>query len=652
MHIDKIKIKNFRILRDSTLDMKKDLSLLIGRNNSGKTSFLVLFEKFYNNLSFNYNDFSLCLRDDIKDVNHETNQSNLTIQMIVNIEYNDTDNLENLSSFILDLDDSCTTVNILFEASIDKAKLIKDMVKVKPDNKERFVNKNLTKYISTKVYIFEKDEDLLEVNRHKLIPKNLQEIKNIINFQIIHAKRNVSSSEVNSGKTNILSGMATKYFNEKNKDNDFTGINEQMIEMDKELNKTYDKNFASFMENAKEFLSLSDLKVVSNLVSNEIVQYSSNVVYGSDNKYLPEHLNGLGYMNILYLLLNIEMIKENFKNDKKDISLLFIEEPEAHTHPQMQYIFAKKIEIILKDIQNLQTIVTTHSAHIVSQCNFKDIRYLLKNEDGTNVTIKNFHSELKEVYSKKEEFRFIEQYLTMQSSELFFASKIIFIEGTTEKILLPYFIDIIDKENVSTPDYISLTSQNISIMEVGANAKIFDEFLKFLDIKTLIITDVDTTKKVITTTTGKSKTTYNACKVQEGEFTSNATIKHFLDSPEISSTDWTKWFKQLKNDTLPSANSNIKISYQTEENSYQGRSFEDAFLNINLDLIKSKRDNLDGLKNKDELDTNTDIYLLTENILDKKSHFASSLLYLALSDDDLTWKVPQYIRDGLKWIAK
>lgn len=652
MHIDKIKITNFRILRDSTLDMKKDLSLLIGRNNSGKTSFLVLFEKFYNNLSFTYNDFSLCLRDDIKNVKAETKQSNLTIQMIVNIEYNDTDNLENLSSFILDLDESCTTVNILFEASIDKAKLIKDIDKVKPDNKERFVNKNLTKYISTKVYIFEKDEDLLEANRHKLIPKNLQEIKNIINFQIIHAKRNVSSSEVNSGKTNILSNMATKYFNEKNKDNDFAEINEQMIEMDKELNKTYDKDFASFMKNAKEFLSLSDLKVVSNLVSNEIVQNSSNVVYGSENKYLPEHLNGLGYMNILYLLLNIEMIKENFKNDKKDISLLFIEEPEAHTHPQMQYVFAKKIEIILKDIENLQTIVTTHSAHIVSQCNFKDIRYLLKNKDGTNVTIKNFHSELEKAYSEKEEFRFIEQYLTMQSSELFFASKIIFIEGTTEKILLPYFIDIIDKENKTTPDYKSLTSQNISIMEVGANAKIFDEFLKFLEIKTLIITDIDTTKKVITTTASKPKTTYNACEVQEGEFTSNVTIKHFLDSPKISSADWTEWFNKLKNDTLPNANSNIKISYQTEESSYQGRSFEDAFLNINLDLIKSKRDKLNGLKNKDELDTNTDIYLLTETILDKKSHFASSLLYLALSDDGLTWKVPQYIRDGLKWIAE
>ena len=652
MHIDKIKITNFRILRDSTLDMKKDLSLLIGRNNSGKTSFLVLFEKFYNNSPFTYNDFSLCLRDDIKDVKPETKQSNLSIQMIVNIEYNDTDNLENLSSFILDLDESCTTVNILFEASIDKLKLIKDIDKVKSTNKERFVNKNLTKYISTKVYIFEKNEDLLEENRHKLIPKSLQEIKNIINFQIIHAKRNVSSSEVNSGKTNILSTMATKYFNEKNKDNDFAEINEQMIEMDKELNKTYDKDFASFMKNAKEFLSLSDLKVVSNLVSNEIVQNSSNVVYGSKNKYLPEQLNGLGYMNILYLLLNIEMIKENFKNDKKDISLLFIEEPEAHTHPQMQYVFANKIETILKDIKSLQTIITTHSAHIVSQCNFKDIRYLLKNENGTNVTIKNFHSELEKKYSKKEEFKFIEQYLTMQSSELFFANKIIFIEGTTEKILLPYFIDIIDKENESKPDNISLTSQNISIMEVGANAKVFDVFLKFLNIKTLIITDIDTTKKVTTTSDGKTKTTYNACEVKEGEFTSNATIKHFFNSPDITSADWKEWFSQLKNDTLPSTNSKVKVSYQTKESGYQGRSFEDAFLNINLETIKSKKDSLDGLKKKKELETNTDIYILTENILDKKSHFASSLLYLALSDNKVVWKVPEYIRDGLNWIAE
>jgi predicted ATP-dependent endonuclease of OLD family len=653
MNITQIQIQNFRLLKKSTLSMKTDLSILIGRNNSGKTSFLVLFEKFYNNLSFNYNDFPISMRETINHIDEDTKQKDLTIQMSIKIKYDAQDNLENISEFILDLDDNCDIVNILFEAYIDKFRLIKDLSKQDPKNKERYIRKYLKKYILQKIYVFESDEDLERENRYKLVEKKLQDIKKIINFQIIHAKRNVSSSDENSQKTKILSFMTTKYFNEKNKDNDFDGINEQMIKMDEDLNKIYARDFDSFLQTAKDFLGLDDLKVISNLESNEILQNSSHVVYGSNANYLPEHLNGLGYMNILYLLLQIEMIKENFQNEKKDINLFFIEEPEAHTHPQMQYVFAKKIKSLLASITSLQTVMTTHSAHIVSQCDFEDIRYLLKNEIGDNITIKNFHTELKAKYTEQEEFKFIEQYLTLQSSELFFANKIIFIEGITERILLPYFIKLIDKENNSTKqDYKPLSSQNISILEVGANAKVFDKFLNFLNIKTLIITDIDTTKKIINDTT--KRTTYNACKVAKGEYTSNGTIKHFLQAPKIDSPEWHEWFESLKNNKLQKDNHNIniKIAYQTEENSYHARSFEDAFLSVNLQQIRSYIAKLDGLKRINEVKTTHDIYDLTEKLLDKKSYFASSLLYLALSEDNLEWKIPKYIKDGLNWIVQ
>lgn len=32
-----------------------------------------------------------------------------------------------------------------------------------------------------------------------------------------------------------------------------------------------------------------------------------------------------------------------------DINILFIEEPEAHTHPQLQYIFIKNIKELLRE---------------------------------------------------------------------------------------------------------------------------------------------------------------------------------------------------------------------------------------------------------------------------------------------------------------
>lgn len=647
MYIKTIKIKNFRLLKNTILDMKKELSLFIGRNNSGKTSFLVLFEKFFKNDTFTYDDFSLSLRDQIHRIDSSTNIYDLTIQMILEIEYTATDDLEHLSEFILDLDPDNNIVKILFEVTIKKEALITSLEAFpEPDERTRYIRKNLSNFLKTNIYIFENEDDLTEENRYKIIKKDLTSIKNLINFQIIHAKRNVSSSDDNKGKK-ILSAMTTKYFNEKvSGGQNFSSINQRMIDMDALLNSQYDDGFSTFLSHAKSFLNINTLKVVSDLEANEIIQNASKVIYGDDTNHLPEHLNGLGFMNILYLLLDIEMKKEIFAQDQKQINLLFLEEPEAHTHPQMQYKFIDEIKKVFADIPNLQTIITTHSAQIVSRCDFQDIRYLLI-ENDTNIKIKNFHSELKAQYAtEEEEFKFIEQYLSLQASELFFANKIIFIEGTTEKMLLPYFIDRFDKEHSTAPDYVPISSQNISILEVGANAEAFDKLVRFFDIQTLIITDIDTTFKT-TTATG---TTYPAHKVEGSTHTSNETIKKYFNAPDINSVDFSQWFENLKNNTLSITNtSKIKVFYQISEDGYHARSFEDAFIKVNLTEVINQKDNLRGLQNKSELIDTTELYDLTEKILKKKSDFAFSLLYLALSKN-IDWAMPLYIKNALEWI--
>ena len=646
MHISKIHIKNFRLLQDTTLNMREDLSLLLGKNNSGKTSLMVVFEKFYKNISFSYNDFPLSLRDKIKNI--EKYDERISIEMRLEIKYQETDNLERLSEFILDLDVDCKTINILFEVNINRLKLMTEMQSMKDEDRERFLIKHLSPLLTKKIYIYENERDIQNRN---LIEKKIDDIKNIINFQIIHAKRNVSSSEEKSEKKKVLSVLTTQYFNQKNKDTDFEEINKTMIEMDEILNKIYHDNFTPFMKNAKDFLNISDLKVVSNLESKELVQHLSHLIYGSEKNYLPEHLNGLGYMNILYLLLNIEMIKESFDEEKRDINLFFIEEPEAHTHQQMQYVFIKQIKKILKGIDNLQTVISTHSAHIVSQCDFEDIRYFF-NHDG-KVRIKNFYEELKEKYSQEKEdyFKFLTQYLTLNTSELFFASKIIFIEGTSERFLLPYFIKQYDKNHSKNE---TLSNQNISILEVGANGRAFKHFLEFLEIKTLIITDIDTTKK---SKNQNNKIVYSSETVENSTHTSNYTLKYYLDAPKIEDeTLFKEWMRKLKNNELQDNNKNIKVAYQIEENSYHARSFEDAFICANLENIQKHKDKNLGLQNikkiKDFKDN--DFYTLTNKILkpNGKSNFASSILYLGLKEDDMEWNIPLYIKEGLKWIAE
>jgi len=664
MYINKIQIENFRLLKKSTLDLEnqeeKNLSLLIGKNNSGKTSFIVLFDKFLRaKHDFTFDDFSLELREKIISINKDTDINEISIRLILEVTYTEEDSLENISELILDLNPDINKIKILFECQINKDRLLSELSSItEGERRTRFIKKNLKNYLVPKIYIFDDDKNLESENRFKLTEKDKKSVEGLINYQVIHAKRSVASSESSESSKKVLSTIASTYFNKKTENklshDDLDAINSSLLEMDSTLEDAYKEYFGDFLNRSKEFLGMSDLRVVSDLESKEILTHHSKIVYGEDKESLPEYLNGLGYMNILFLLLQIEIKKEFFLEARKEINLLFIEEPEAHTHPQMQTIFIEKIENLLKEIPSLQTFITTHSAHIVKNCNFKEIRYFHNDTNDKNIIIKNFHSQLEEKYKdEQEEFKFLKQYLTIASSELFFAEKIIFIEGITEKLLLPLFIKQYDLNHT---EGVKLSSQNISILEVGANAKAFSHFIDFLNIKSLILTDIDTTIKRVTPRPegGAPRISYPSHKVSDSTHTSNATIKYFLKSPKFEKEqEFASWFIKLKQNTLHDDDSKIRVCYQTEQNGYHGRSFEESFISLNAQKLLENISDLRGLNSnaENQLINNTDYDDMTEQILGKKSEFASSLLWLALTKG-IIWNIPNYFEEGLSWIAK
>ncbi len=327
MKIKKIRVKNFRLLKDVTLDLREALSLLIGKNNSGKTSLIMVLEKFFQNERFDLNDFPICQRDKIFGISEETPDAELAIQLIIQIHYDENDNLSSISELILDIDESINTVNILFECRIEKQKLLKHLSDV--SDKEKYILKNIDKYMDCKVFVFEDDGNFDIREDTFLYEKSRTDILDVINLQIIHAKRNVSSSEETNKETKVLSNLTTKFFNLKSDllDTDFHSINNKMSEMDVKLNESYSTLFQPFLKNAKDFLSLDNLRVISDIKSKELISNSSRVVYGDEKNTLPEHLNGLGFMNILFLLLQIEMRKDRIEKEGKQINILIIEEP-------------------------------------------------------------------------------------------------------------------------------------------------------------------------------------------------------------------------------------------------------------------------------------------------------------------------------------
>ncbi len=309
MFISKIRAKNFRHLKDSTLtiddidstkDSDKDkhqLSLLIGRNNSGKTSFLVLLEKFYAGKPLDFYDFPVSLRDDLLAFNQDSDTNKLAIQLFIEIQYTKEDSLDNLSSFILDLEPDIFQANIFFECTVNKKRLLDALDKI-TTSKEKFIKNNISNYLESKVYAFEKDEDLKAENRgQNLILRDIKDVRKLINLHIIHAKRNVSSSDSDVGKGTVLSKLSMDFYNGESEDevSELNVINQSIADLDEKLNEIYRSFFDSFLKKAKNVLGLENLCVVSEKRYTTYIQSSqndqilretiNNEVYAAPGKY-------------------------------------------------------------------------------------------------------------------------------------------------------------------------------------------------------------------------------------------------------------------------------------------------------------------------------------------------------------------------------
>ena len=133
MQVIKIIINNFRLLKHTEIDLEKELSLIIGKNNCGKTSVLTALTKFFgdqgNANNFNYDDFNIdfqkelfeCLERDVTDWGKKRCQG---IELYVFIQYNETDNLANISSLMLDLDPNNKTVVLKVEYALNDISVV------------------------------------------------------------------------------------------------------------------------------------------------------------------------------------------------------------------------------------------------------------------------------------------------------------------------------------------------------------------------------------------------------------------------------------------------------------------------------------------------------------------------------------------------
>lgn len=722
MKIKEIIVENFRLLKEFRLELEDDLSLLIGKNNVGKTSLLVVLDKFLNygeTKKFQYNDFNLDFRSELKkmienDKVEQNDYKELGIRLRLLIEYNNEDDLEYISPILMDLDVENNFLGLGFDYTLsydmylnlrDSYQTFKEHEKEKETKSrkkdEQYVAKTLDDFLGSKqslyFYLVRKsihiDKDTGSFEERSYI--NLKDVtnfnlKDVVNFQYINAKRNVDNKEVDKTLSTQTSELYKVQETDDEQQEAIEQFQDRLKDTDVVLSSVYDKMFADIIDKVKTFGGMSKnetiIKVVSSLQHRELLKGNTTVVYQQADKELSENYNGLGYMNLISMIFDIELIIKKMQRNKErkpaDINLLFIEEPEAHTHPQMQYVFIKNIKdllgkgILLKNglFRKLQYIVSSHSAHIVADCDFDDIKYIVHSQkngifEKNSVVAKNMKDLQKEYEcdaEHKQYFAFLKQYLTLNRSELFFADKAVFIEGDTERILLPAMMKKVDEEVGLTENENYLLSQNVSIIEVGAYSHIFEKFIRFIGLrKGLIITDLDCCEPVEKTdkngrlTIKYQKAPYDA--TNDKMVTTNASIKYFLNGvnkiKDILSMvpvmlSWDAAAKCWKRDS----NGILMMAFQYgKEGAYQPRSFEDAFFSENKDFITSNSFLSLDTEWVEKFKEDNNPYELAQNGVNGKSSLAIEILLNGNTETNPElgrWNIPTYIKEGLLWLRK
>lgn len=643
---------------EESLNIAPKTTLIVGKNNSGKTTVVEALKRLLSLTGFHATDFNFAYLNKLLSqytparlASGKIKLPTMTFILTVGIDNDDPDLLTNIVPFITlgNVGKSEVTIKAVWEPEDDA--LFLQALKQFMANKKQYKEQTFIRFLDL---IDDQKFTLAYYNKNNDRCDNFQ-LRRLIELEPIAANTITSDDCLSAAFARIVD---YRYQRVKvaaalsDLDKEILAINNQltkyfMNEHGQPVNDSLGRIFAS---DKCQVLLRSDLTFQKLLKT--VLKYE----YVEGDNHIPEQQFGLGYTNLMMIVASIISYMEKYPESafNSQVNLITIEEPETFMHPQMQELFIRDINemiaALLEDHDkhvNSQIIITTHSAHILNSKiqegnSFNSINYIAElNHSAYAVTLDDQtilpqDENLPEV-DHATTLRYIKKHITFGVSQLFFADAAIFVEGISEYVLLRQYISL---KAELRKKYVSLVMIN------GAFAHVYQHLISALHIPVIVITDIDFER---TKQEKKDRIQMTPPILNNRKTTNRALLNYYgTDSVEQILASGYKIEDRL-----------MVVCQKQKINEYYATSFEEAFVLANYDneIVKNVLKQIVPKTFQESMDDGGLVkhsYRIQRALADKKSDFADRLLFRIISDETGTLlpKLPQYIEDGLAFLVR
>lgn len=649
MKIQSVHIRNYRKLKNCHIDFGEKKTVLVGANNSGKTSAISAIVWFLKNTErFTLKEFTVTNwalintigekwleKDSVDDAllsSHQWDNIVPSMDVWINVENGEQYRVNHLIPSLSTWDGKkvgvrgqyvpkdVTKLYTAYKEAKTKARSLEateewkeaDSPELYPKNLCDFLGKgsNLREYFDVKYYIIDPALDPDDEDEVQTTPDNelgYNPLDGLIKVDTILASRDFSDPEGQTdSEIDTLSKQFQQYYKSSGQeDEELTCEGLKLLEGIVTANKTYDEKLRKTFEvPVGELKNINypgfqnpEIKIRSKIQIEESIKHDSAVqfaIQGMEELVLPEKYNGLGYRNLISIYLKLIDFREKWLKELSEgkniepIHLVFVEEPEAHLHAQAQQVFVKKAFEALCNNKLIEENPWLSTQLVLSTHSNHVVNEL-------DLNCMRYFKRVIDVGEKIPVSKVVNLSSTFGTDDETKQFVTRYIRLTHCDIFFSDAVVLVEgpAEKILVPSFLvkaGLDSYYISVIEVnGRHAHSFRKLIEKIGIAALIVTDIDATDTKVGED-GKEIHPSVITAKGNGYKTGNPSIKSWLSGKEQIDD-------LLALDEKEKLVNNVRIAFQTPVNVKWDKNkdeltevcpytFEDALIFTNLELFR------------------------------------------------------------------